>query len=134
MARKVRRIEFRFRGRGENFARCGLGFAMPAPDPIHADEPDRRRNVYDATIEQAMQAGATDARLDALGAKIDDLARSIDKRFEQVDTKIDDLARSIDKRFEQVDTKIDDLARSIDKRFEQVDKRFEQVEGRLEGM
>ncbi len=90
---------------GENFARCGLGFTMPAHDRIHAEDPGRRRNVYDATIEHAMQAAATDVRLDALGAKIDDLAQSIDKRFEQ-----------------------------IDKRFEQVDKRFEQIERRLEGL
>jgi archaellum component FlaC len=82
---------------------------MPAHDPIHADDPGRRRNVYDATIENAMHAGSTDARLDALGEKIDDLAQSIDKRFEQVD-----------KRFEQVD-----------KRFEQVDKRFESLEDRF---
>jgi gas vesicle protein len=66
--------------------------------------------------------------LDALGAKIDDLARNIGQRFEQVDAKIDGLARSIDKRFEQVDAKIDDLARSIDKRFEQVDKRLLSLE------
>jgi uncharacterized protein (DUF3084 family) len=85
---------------------------MPAQDPIQADEPGRRRNVYDATVEHAMQAGATDARLDALGAKIDALAESIDKRFEQ-----------IDKRFEQVD-----------KRFEQVDKRYESLEDRFEGL
>jgi uncharacterized protein (DUF3084 family) len=85
---------------------------MPVNDPIHADDPGRRRNVYDATIEQAMHAGSTDARLDALGAKIDDLARSIDKRFEQVD-----------KRFEQ-----------MDKRFEQIDKRFEQMDRRLESL
>jgi tetrahydromethanopterin S-methyltransferase subunit G len=71
---------------------------MPASDPIHADDPGRRRNVYDATIEQAMHAGSTDARLDALGAKIDDLARSIDRRFEQVD-----------KRFEQVDRRLENL-------------------------
>jgi len=53
-----------------------------------------------------MQAGATDARLDALGAKIDDLARGIDQRFEQVDKKIDDLSQSIDRRFEQVDRRL----------------------------
>lgn len=75
-------------------------------------DPPRRRNLYDATMEHAMQTGATDARLDALGAKIDDLAASIDKRFEQ-----------IDKRFEQ-----------IDKRFEQVDRRFEGIDGRLDRM
>ena len=53
-----------------------------------------------------MHAGSTDARLDALGAKIDDLARNIGQRFEQVDAKIDGLARSIDKRFEQVDKRL----------------------------
>jgi hypothetical protein len=93
---------------------------MPANDPIHAEDPGRRRNVYDATIEQAMHAGSTDARLDALGAKIDDLARGIDRRFEQVE-------KHFDKRFEQVD-----------RRFEQIDKhfgqRFEQVERRLGGL
>jgi hypothetical protein len=64
---------------------------MPAHDPIHADDPGRRRNVYDATIENAMHAGSTDARLDALGEKIDDLAQSIDKRFEQVDKRFESL-------------------------------------------
>ena len=83
---------------------------MSSHDPIRAEGPGRRRDVYDATIENAMHAGSTDARLDALGEKIDALARSIDKRFEQVD-----------KRFEQVD-----------RRFEQMDKRFENLEGRFD--
>jgi hypothetical protein len=112
--------------RGENFARWRLESSMPAHDPAHADDPARHRNLYDATIEHAMQAGATDARLDALGAKIDDLAASIDKRIEQVDKRIE----QIDKRFEQVDKRFE----QVDKRIEQVDKRFEQVERRLEAL
>ncbi len=98
--------------RGRTPPAVALSLVMPANDPIHADDPGRRRNVYGATMEQAMHAGSTDARLDALGAKIDDLAHNIDKRFEQVD-----------KRFEQVD-----------KRFEQVDKRFERMDRRLESL
>jgi predicted secreted Zn-dependent protease len=78
---------------------------MPAHDPIHADDPGRRRNVYGATIEQAMHAGSTDARLDALGAKIDDLARAIDKRFEQVDRRFD----QVDKRFENLENRFTQL-------------------------
>jgi hypothetical protein len=78
-------------GKGENSVRLGLGFSMPANNPVHADDPGRRRDVYDATIVQAMQAGATDARLDALGAKIDGLAQSMDKRFEQVDRRFESL-------------------------------------------
>jgi flagellar capping protein FliD len=40
---------------------------------------------------QAMHAGSTDARLDALGAQIADLSRQIDKRFEQVDKRLEGL-------------------------------------------
>lgn len=81
-----------------------------------------------------MQAGATDARLDALGAKIDDLARGIDQRFEQVDKKIDDFSQSIDRRFEQVDKRFDQLDRHFDKRLEQVDQHLDQVDRRLQGL
>jgi len=77
---------------------------MPPHDPIRAEGPGRRRNVYDATMENAMHAGSTDARLDALGEKIDDLARAVDKRFDQVD-----------KRFEQVDRRFDNLVGRFDR-------------------
>jgi hypothetical protein len=49
-------------------------------------------------MEQAMHAGSTDARLDALGAKIDDLAGGIGKRFEQMDRRLE----SLESRFTQM--------------------------------
>jgi uncharacterized ParB-like nuclease family protein len=90
---------------------------MPANDPAQPIPPTRRRNVYDATM-QAMHEGTTDARLDALGEKIDALGSRMDE-------KIDDLAK-------RLDGKIDDLGHRMDDRFEQVDMRFEQVDKRLE--
>jgi thymidylate kinase len=114
---------------------------MSADDPIRADDPGRRRNVYGATMEQAMHAGSTDARLDALGAKIDDLACGIDKRFEQADRRIEDRFEQFEKRFEdrleQTDKRFSERLEEIDKRFsdrfEQADTRLEHVERRLEG-
>jgi uncharacterized protein Yka (UPF0111/DUF47 family) len=70
---------------------------MPPHDPIQVDDPGRRRNVYDATIENAVHAGSTDARLDALGEKIDALAQSIDKRFEQIDRRFERLEDRFDR-------------------------------------
>lgn len=75
---------------------------MPSHDPIRAEGPGRRRDVYDATMENAMHAGSTDARLDALGEKIDALARGIDKRFEQVDKRFENL----EGRFDQLQLRV----------------------------
>jgi hypothetical protein len=61
----------------------------------------RERNVYDA----GMEAGSTNARLDALDAKFDVLGK-----------------------------KISELSKSVDSRFEQVDKRLGKVDEDLKGM
>jgi hypothetical protein len=79
---------------------------------------------------KVMHGDSVEARVGALGVKVDELEhrmtdcfKHVDERFEAVDQRFE----QVDKRFEQVDKRFE----QVDKRFEQVDKRFENLEGDL---
>jgi septal ring factor EnvC (AmiA/AmiB activator) len=61
----------------------------------------------------------SDARFDAVGARLDALTLVMTDGFEQVD-----------KRFEQVDRRFE----QVDRRFEQVDRRFDRIETRVDAL
>jgi uncharacterized coiled-coil DUF342 family protein len=65
---------------------------------------------------KVMHGDSVEARIGALGVKVDELEHRMTECFKHVDERFE----AVDKRFEQVD-----------KRFEQVDKRFENLEGDL---
>jgi tetrahydromethanopterin S-methyltransferase subunit G len=72
---------------------------------------------------KVMHGDSVEARVGALGVKVNELEHRMTECFEQVDKHFE----QVDKRFEQVDKRFE----QVDKRFEQVDKRFEVVEGEL---
>lgn len=90
-------------------------------DPGHPP-PGEQGNVYDARME-GMQAGSTNARIDALSEKIDALSQSIDKRIEQVDKRIE----QIDKRIEQADDKLDAFRKEMKAGFNRADDKLDAV-------
>lgn len=94
---------------------------------------------------EAMRESWTDARMDDLNIKVDELGRRVENGFNRVDADLRELrsetkgglvkvreeskaefavmCNEMDRRFEQVD-----------QRFEQVDRRFEQVDGHFDRM
>jgi archaellum component FlaC len=72
---------------------------------------------------QVMHGDSVEARVGALGVKVDELEHRMTECFKHVDERFE----AVGKRFEQVDKQFE----RIDKRFEQVDKRFENLEGDL---
>jgi archaellum component FlaC len=69
---------------------------------------------------KVMHGDLVEARVGALGVKIDELEHRMTDCFKHVDERFE----AVDKRFEQVDKRFE----QVDKRFEAVDKRFENLE------
>lgn len=87
----------------------------------------RRRNDYDAKM-QGMEAGSTNARLDALDAKVDGFGEQQRQLRQEMKVGFD----RVDKRFEKLEGRFGGL----EGRFEKLENRFEGLEdrfGRLEG-
>jgi hypothetical protein len=60
-----------------------------------------------------MRESWTDARMDDLNGKVDDLGRRMDNGFNRVDADLRALREETSQRFERVDGRIDDLHEAI---------------------
>jgi hypothetical protein len=60
-----------------------------------------------------MRESWTDARLDDLNGKVDDLGRRMDSGFNRVDADLRALREETTRRFEHVEGRIDDLQRTM---------------------
>ena len=77
---------------------------------------DDRASAHDRT---------TQAHVDGLNNRIDDLSKS-------VDAKIDDLSKSVDAKIDGLNNKIDGLSKSADARYDVVNEKFKGVYERLD--
>lgn len=70
----------------------------------------------------------TDEKLDAFGAKVDDLRAQMEKGFARVDAELREQRQEMKAGFARVDERFE----RVDERFEHVDERFAHVEERFD--
>ena len=88
---------------------------------------DDRASAHDRT---------TQAHVDGLNNRIDDLSKSVDAKIDDlsksVDAKIDGLSKNVDAKIDGLNNKIDGLSKSADARYDVVNEKFKGVYERLD--
>lgn len=79
---------------------------------------------------KVMHGGSIEARVGALGVKVDELDHRMTESFKHVDERFE----QVDRRFEQVDKRFDSLEADVKALCRETKKGFERLEDKLAGL
>jgi hypothetical protein len=73
-----------------------------------------------------------EARIDAVGFRLDALSADMDRRFDAVDRRFDAVAADMDRRFNAVDRRFDSLSADMKAGIGRLDSRIDRLDSKLD--